>query len=314
MLAASRFAAIVVLGFVPSALAQDRSAAGSRIIDEAHLFKREAAEAATKALETAEREYGVPVVIEAVPSLKGTPLEEAARRAAQASGGEGIFIYITRQEHSLRVLTRRALDGRLPAARLKPISDAFLKGFKEGDFDEGLKAGVEETVAILKATAPPEGASPLVVRNRVGLTLAGARKAIAAAEAKAAEMKLKVNIAVVDDGGHLLAFARMDGARPASAATAQTKATSAATMRQPTGPIPAGVTPPDLLVNLGLPGAAAASGEKITTLYGGIPIVVDGQVVGAVGVGGGSGEQDAEVARTGAAAVAHETGERSTAK
>src|SRR5687767_3561313 len=56
----------------------------------------------------------------------------------------------------------------------------------------------------------------LVTRGRVGLNLAGAERIISAARLKAAEMKVRVNIAVVDDGGHLLAFARMDQARPAS--------------------------------------------------------------------------------------------------
>lgn len=56
---------------------------------------------------------------------------------------------------------------------------------------------------------------------------------------------------------------------------------------------------PDLLLNLSLQNAAAASGGKITTLKGGIPVIVDGQVIGGVGVGGGTGEQDAEVAKAG---------------
>ena len=72
----------------------------------------------------------------------------------------------------------------------------------------------------------------------------GARTIIAAATEQAASMNLKVNIAVVDDGGHLLSFDRMNGARPASGYTAITKATTAATFRQPTGPIPAGTTNP----------------------------------------------------------------------
>jgi glc operon protein GlcG len=100
-------------------------------------------------------------------------------------------------------------------------------------------------------------------------------------------MGVKANIAVVDDGGHLLAFARMDGARPASAYTAQTKATTAATFRQETGTLPP-KGEPDLLLNLSLQNAAAASGGKITTLKGGVPVVVDEQVIGAVGGGGGS--------------------------
>src|SRR5262249_23796014 len=146
---------------------------------------------------------------------------------------------------------------------------------------------------------------PLVTRGRIQLNLAGAEKVIGAARRKAAALGVKANIAVVDDGGHLLAFARMDGARPASAYTAQTKAASAATFRQETGTLPP-KGEPDLLLNLSLQNAAAASGGKLTTLRGGVPVVIDGQVVGAVGVGGGSGEQDAEVARAGIQALLDE--------
>jgi glc operon protein GlcG len=146
------------------------------------------------------------------------------------------------------------------------------------------------------------GAPPLVTRGRVQLNLAGAEAILAAAKAKAAAMGLQCNIAIVDDGGNLLSFARMDGARPASGATALTKAMAAATFRQETGPLPAGAAP-DLLLSLGLTQAAMASGGKITVLKGGVPIVVDGQVVGAVGVGGGSGEQDVEVAKAGIQAL-----------
>jgi glc operon protein GlcG len=144
--------------------------------------------------------------------------------------------------------------------------------------------------------------APLVTRNRIQLNLAGAETVLTAAKKKASDMGLKMNIAIVDDGGHLLAFARMDDARPASATTALTKAVSAATLRQETGPMPA-KGEPDLLLSLSLQNAAAASGGKITTLKGGVPIVVDGQVIGAIGVGGGTGEQDAEVAKAGIQAL-----------
>ena len=152
-----------------------------------------------------------------------------------------------------------------------------------------------------------------MIRNQVRLTLEGARTIIAAAAEHAASMNLRVNIAVVDDGGHLLSFDRMNGARPASGYTAITKATTAATFRQPSGPIPAGTTNPDPLLNLSLQIAAQASGGKITTLHGGIPVVVDNQVIGAVGVGGGSGEQDAQVARAGSASVPGRTSEARSA-
>ncbi len=117
---------------------------------------------------------------------------------------------------------------------------------------------------------------------------------------------MKCNVAVVDDGGHLLAFARMDGARPASGATALTKAVSAATFRQETGTLPP-KGEPDVLLSLSI---QTASGGKITTLKGGVPIVIDGQVVGAIGVGGGTGEQDAEIAKAGIQALLDGLGEK----
>ena len=147
-----------------------------------------------------------------------------------------------------------------------------------------------------------------MLHNQVRLTLSGARVLIAAAQEKAEALRLKVNIAVVDDGGHLIAFERMDGARPASGYTAITKATSAATFRQNSGPLSAGVSGPDPLLNVSLQMAASASGGKITSLYGGVVVVIDGQVIGAVGVGGGTGEQDAQVATAGVTALIQRAG------
>ncbi|QJX00592.1 GlcG/HbpS family heme-binding protein [Frigoriglobus tundricola] len=158
------------------------------------------------------------------------------------------------------------------------------------------------SIGVLSPAALAQEKNPLVTRGRVQLNLAGAETIVEAAKKKATAMGLKSNIAIVDDGGHLLAFARMDGARPASAATAMTKAVSAATFRQETGTLPA-KGEPDTLLSLSMQNAAAASGGKITTLKGGVPIVVDGQVIGAVGVGGGTGEQDTEVAKAGIQAL-----------
>jgi len=156
-------------------------------------------------------------------------------------------------------------------------------------------------VAAIDPAAAQDSARPavsLVTRNQVRLNLAGAEAALAAARAKATELKVAVNLAVVDDGGHLLAFARMDNARPGSAPTAITKASAAATFRQATGPLPP-KGEPDPLLSLGVSLAASAGGGKATPLLGGVPIVVDRQVIGAVGVGGATGEQDAEVAKAG---------------
>lgn len=139
---------------------------------------------------------------------------------------------------------------------------------------------------------------PLITRNHPRLTLEGARAVLAAAERRAQEMQRPMDIAVVDDGGHLLAFARMDGAKISSVEISLVKARAAAVRRAPTGP-PAGEQP-NLAVALGL---AIASPAQQTPVRGGVPLVVDGQVVGAVGVSAGTEEQDEDVARAGAAAL-----------
>jgi len=150
----------------------------------------------------------------------------------------------------------------------------------------------------------PGGEAPkLIMHDQIKLTLAGAQLIVTAAKQRAVALTISENIAVVDDGGHLLAFERMDGARPASAATAITKAVAAATMRRETGPIFKGTSQDNATLNVAIEHAAAASGGKLTILNGGIPIIVKGQVVGAIGVGGGTEEQDVSVGKTGAAAL-----------
>lgn len=152
------------------------------------------------------------------------------------------------------------------------------------------------------STAASDNEQPPVRTNRAQLTLAGAERAIIASRKQAEVMGIQVNIAVVDDGGHLLAFARMDGARPGSVYTAITKATSAATKRGATGPLPSEEAV-NTHLSLAVENAAAVSGGKFTTLKGGVPIMYDSQVIGAIGVGGATGEQDAEVASAGVAAL-----------
>jgi uncharacterized protein GlcG (DUF336 family) len=99
------------------------------------------------------------------------------------------------------------------------------------------------------------------------LTIDGAMKLLNAAMAKAREMNVPQCIAIVDAGGHLLAFARMDGAFALSVDTALRKAQTAASYGIPTGDI------------------------------AGIPIIVDGHVIGGIGIGSGTGEQDKEIAK-----------------
>jgi glc operon protein GlcG len=310
----------------PASIKDAEKKFGSDVQDKAGLFEPAAVEAGRNELRRLERETNVATVIRTVETLKGEAIGEAAVRAARAADIQGIFILISRNEKELEIrVSKKYLDA-LTRPRRDAIRSGFLDGFRRRDYGAGLKLGVSaiaeqlaaaqrsgalaksETLgAVLAFTNPSRlgsaGSSPLVVRNQVRLGLAGARAIIAGSQAKAQAIQLKVNIAVVDDGGHLLAFERMDGARPASGYTAITKATTAATFRQATGPLPAGSTPADPLLNLSLQNAAHASGGKITTLYGGVPVVVDGQCIGGVGIGGGSGEQDAQIARAGVQAL-----------
>ena len=126
------------------------------------------------------------------------------------------------------------------------------------------------------------------------LTIEGAMKLLDAAMAKARDMKVPECIAVVDAGGHLLAFARMDGAFALSIDTALVKAMTAASYGIPTGDIAAGV---DIKL------AIATQGKRVN-LPGGLPVIVDGHVIGAIGVGSGTGEQDREVAAAALGAIA----------
>jgi len=126
------------------------------------------------------------------------------------------------------------------------------------------------------------------------LTYEGANKVLAAAVAKANAMGVPQCIVVADDGGHMLAFARMDGAKVLSIDSATMKAKTAASSRVPTGGIPDAVLEGRLV---------AATQGKLTNLKGGFPIVVDGKVIGAIGVGSGTGEQDIDVALAGLAAL-----------
>jgi glc operon protein GlcG len=112
-------------------------------------------------------------------------------------------------------------------------------------------------------------------------------------------MGVPMIIAVVDDGGYLMAFARMDGAKISSVDIAIAKAISAAIRRQPTGPVFRGEEV-NVLASLSL---AIGSGARQISLRGGLPLMANGECVGAIGVSAGNEEQDAEVARAGVAAL-----------
>lgn len=138
-----------------------------------------------------------------------------------------------------------------------------------------------------------------VTLNNARLALEGAEAVVAAAKAHAMRIGVPMNIAVVDDGGHLMAFARMDGAKLSSVDIAINKAVAAAIRRMPTGPARSG-DEVNLLLSLSL---AIGSRARQTPLRGGLPLEANGQCVGAIGVSAGTEDQDVEVARAGASAL-----------
>ncbi len=141
----------------------------------------------------------------------------------------------------------------------------------------------------------PDSSRTTLIASAPFLTAAGARAVLDAAVAEAARIGVPQCIAVVDAGGHLLAFARGDGARIGSISVAQTKAVSAATRLRPTAEEGGG----DALTTIRL----ALAADRVTGIGGGLPIVVDGSVVGGIGVSSGTTDQDTQVARAGLAAL-----------
>ena len=130
-------------------------------------------------------------------------------------------------------------------------------------------------------------------RDARTLTLAGGLAVLNAAIVEADRIGQPMCISVVDTGGNLLAYGRMDGSKALSEISTRNKAVTAALSDEPTGGAHADV---ELQVTL-------AQENKWTNLIGGLPIRVDGFVLGAVAAGSGTGTQDIAVARAGAAAI-----------
>jgi uncharacterized protein GlcG (DUF336 family) len=129
------------------------------------------------------------------------------------------------------------------------------------------------------------------------VTLSAAQAVVEAAKKKADEIGVPMDIAVVDGGNNLTAFARMDGAWLGSIDIAQNKAYTARSFDMSTKDLAPLAQP-----NQPLYGIEASNQGRLIVFAGGIPLEADGKVVGAIGVSGGSVEQDHEVAEAGVAA------------
>jgi glc operon protein GlcG len=127
------------------------------------------------------------------------------------------------------------------------------------------------------------------------ISLDGAQAIIQAAVAEAKKRDWKMNVAVADSGGNLVAFQRMDGAMLASIQIAQHKARAAATFRRPTKVFEDGIQLMHLNYLLAFDGVIASRG--------GIPLIEHGAIVGAIGSSGGTDSQDEIVSEAGAALI-----------
>jgi uncharacterized protein GlcG (DUF336 family) len=143
-------------------------------------------------------------------------------------------------------------------------------------------------IAVAQAPPPPPYGAPI--------TFDQAQKAMAAAQAEAKKNSWNVVIAIVDSGGHLVSLQRLDNTQYGSIDVAKGKATTAVSFRRPTKALE------DVITGGGV-GLRILKLEGATPLEGGVPIVVDGKIIGGIGVSGVLSSQDAQIARAGADAL-----------
>lgn len=150
--------------------------------------------------------------------------------------------------------------------------------------------------AVPAGAQAPAPAPPPQIPYGPPITLEQAKKVMAAAEAEARKNNWNVVISVLDSGGHLVAMQRFDGTQLGSIEVARQKAYSAVLYRRPTKVFEDGVAQGGINLRvLKLEGASP--------LEGGVPIMVDGKIVGAIGVSGMTSAQDGQIARAGAEAL-----------
>jgi glc operon protein GlcG len=154
-----------------------------------------------------------------------------------------------------------------------------------------MKSALAVSLAVMLGVVPLRAELPTKKVISLGL----AKKLVAAAEAEALQRGATVVIAVVDDGGHLILLERLDDTQVASVDVAIGKARTAAIFRRPSKVFEDQVKN-GRVAALALPGA--------TPLQGGVPIMVDGHVIGAIGASGNTPQEDEDIALAGAAATA----------
>ena len=149
-------------------------------------------------------------------------------------------------------------------------------------------AFVEQAFAQQPAAATPPYGPPI--------TLDDAKRAMAAAELEAAKNSWQVAIAILDSGGNLVMFHKIDNTQLASIGASEGKASTALRFKRPSKAL-------DDAIAAGGAGLRLLAVKDITPLEGGLPMLVDGKIIGAIGVSGALSSQDAQVAKAGADAL-----------
>jgi len=156
-----------------------------------------------------------------------------------------------------------------------------------------LAAGSAMVPALAQQPAAPAAAMP---PYGPPITLDQAKRAMAAAELEAAKNSLQVVITILDSGGNLIMFHRFDNAQLSATTVSEGKARTALEFKRPSKVL-------DDAIAAGGAGMRLLALKNITPIEGGLPVIVDGKIVGAIGVSGALSSQDAQVAKAGADAL-----------
>jgi glc operon protein GlcG len=150
--------------------------------------------------------------------------------------------------------------------------------------------------ALAQAPAAPAAPSAATLPYGPPITLDQAKRAMAAAELEAAKNSWQVAITILDSGGNIIMFHRVDNAQLSATTVSEGKARTALEFKRPSKAL-------DDAIAGGGAGMRLLALKNITPIEGGLPVIVDGKIIGAIGVSGALSSQDAQVAKAGADAL-----------
>jgi glc operon protein GlcG len=159
-----------------------------------------------------------------------------------------------------------------------------------------LSAGSAIVPAMAQQPAAPAPASSAALPYGPPITLDQAKRAMAAAELEAAKNSWQVAITILDSGGNMIMFHRVDNTQLSATTVSEGKARTSLQFKRPSKAL-------DDAIAAGGAGMRLLALKDITPLEGGMPVIVDGKIIGAIGVSGALSSQDAQVAKAGAEAL-----------